>query len=149
MQDYYQLGEESDRLFAGIGRLERVRSQELLSRFLPPPPATIFDVGGGPGTYSAWLARAGYQVHLVDPILLHLQQARQRSDSQPIFPIRSIVMGDARWLGVPPASADAVLLLGPLYHLLEREDRITAIREARMGFRSVRASPGTPPPLWG
>mgnify|MGYP001821800779 CR=1 FL=1 len=48
-------------------------------------------------------------------------------------------LGDARDLPVPPASQDAVLLLGPLYHLQEREDRIQALRE------TIRvARPGSP-----
>jgi hypothetical protein len=50
---------------------------ELLGRLLPPPPAQLLDVGGGPGTYAAALARRGYRVHLVDPVQLHVEQARQ------------------------------------------------------------------------
>ena len=44
--------------------------QEIVPRYLPPPPAAIADVGGGPGTYSCWLAAVGYAVHLVDPMPL-------------------------------------------------------------------------------
>ena len=50
---------------------------ELLDRLLPGPPARLLDVGGGPGTYAAPLARRGYRVHLVDPVPLHVEQARQ------------------------------------------------------------------------
>jgi SAM-dependent methyltransferase len=39
--------------------------------------------------------------------------------------------GDARCLSAQSNSADAVLLLGPLYHLVERSDRLMALREAR------------------
>jgi hypothetical protein len=38
------------------GVLERVRTQELLARFLPPPPARVLDVGGGTGVHAEWLA---------------------------------------------------------------------------------------------
>ena len=41
---YYALGHEAERLFTW-GRLERVRTQELLERFVPPAPATVLDVG--------------------------------------------------------------------------------------------------------
>jgi ubiquinone/menaquinone biosynthesis C-methylase UbiE len=126
--DHYDLGVERDRLFAGRSRLELARTQELLARHLPPPPATILDVGGGPGTYARWLAGRGYAVHLVDPVPLHVEQARQSPGEQPLA---SATVGDARRLDHPDASADAVLLLGPLYHLTERSDRLLALSEAR------------------
>lgn len=46
---YYDKGQEASRLFAGPGRLELVRTQELITRFLPQGPLEILDVGGGPG----------------------------------------------------------------------------------------------------
>ncbi|MCI0559532.1 MAG: class I SAM-dependent methyltransferase, partial [Nitrososphaera sp.] len=94
------------------------------------PPAVIADVGGGPGVYSCWLARRGYQVHLVDTVPLHVEQARQASQSQPEHPIASLTVGDARQLNHPDGSVDGVLMFGPLYHLTDRKDRITALREA-------------------
>jgi ubiquinone/menaquinone biosynthesis C-methylase UbiE len=130
MLEYYGRGDEAGRLFTGVGQLERVRTQAILKRYLPPPPAVIYDVGGGPGVYAAWLAQVGYEVHLVDPVPLHLDQARQASQEQLDNPIASFTVGEAQRLGAPGRCADAVLQLGPLYHLLERRDRIQAIREA-------------------
>src|SRR5919107_4082052 len=75
---YYARGLEAERLFTW-GRLERVRTQELLERFLPRAPATILDVGGGPGAYALWLAGRGYAVRLIDPVELHVPQARGAS----------------------------------------------------------------------
>ena len=46
---YYNEGKEADRLDWGLGRLERIRTQVLLRRYLPPPPAVLLDVDGGPG----------------------------------------------------------------------------------------------------
>lgn len=126
---YYDRGDERDRLFAGGDRLELVRTKELLERFLPRPPATILDVGGGPGAYAAWLAASGYEVHLVDPVPLHVEQAAAAAAAQPDHPFTTAV-GDARRLAEGDASVDAVLLLGPLYHLTERADRLTALAEA-------------------
>src|SRR5262247_763648 len=113
---HYAMGVEEDRL-STWGRLERERTLDLLDRFLPPAPATVLDVGGGPGVYAAHLARAGYEVHLVDPVPLHVEQARAASAAQPDAPIRSVEVGDARALAAGDRSVDAVLLLGPLYHL--------------------------------
>ena len=134
MQRYYERGRERERLTRGGDTLELVRTQELLLRFLPPPPADVLDVGGGPGVYAAWLARAGYRVHLVDPMPLHVEQAAAAAAAQPNHPFTAVV-GDARRLDEPDASCDAALLFGPLYHLTERAERLAALAEARRVLR--------------
>ena len=133
---YYGRGFEEGRLLGGAqGRLEYLRTMELLSRFLPPAPATVLDVGGGAGAYALPLARDDYSVHLIDPIPLHVEQAKSRSLGQPEAPLAGAEVGDARSLSQMDASADAVLLLGPLYHLTARDDRLQALREARRVVR--------------
>ena len=107
-----------------------------MARRLPPPPAVIADIGGGPGRYALWLASLGYQVEHRDLMPLHVSQLQ--ADAVGLPEIRTAI-GDARALDLPAASADAVLLLGPLYHLAGRVDRTAAIREAA---RIVR--PGGP-----
>ena len=52
INSHYEQWDEKSRLFNGTGVLEYVRSQELIERYLPPSPATILDVGGGPGVSS-------------------------------------------------------------------------------------------------
>ena len=129
---YYARGGERDRLRAD--RLEEVRTRELLARFLPPPPATVLDVGGGAGAYAVGLAAEGYDVHLVDPVALHVEQARAAAAGAGAT-LASASVGDARHLDFADGAADAVLLFGPLYHLTERTDRIAALREARRVLR--------------
>ncbi|PJF20636.1 MAG: hypothetical protein CUN56_15175, partial [Phototrophicales bacterium] len=70
---YYNRGKEQNRLFNASGKLERIRTQELLLRYLPDPPAEIADIGGGTGIYSRWLAEKGYPVHLRDIVPLHIE----------------------------------------------------------------------------
>jgi ubiquinone/menaquinone biosynthesis C-methylase UbiE len=82
------------------------------------------------GRYALPLAAAGYLVHLLDPSELHVEQATEASRSS-IHPLASVRHGDARQLPFPDDSSDAVLLLGPLYHLTQREERLEALREAR------------------
>lgn len=118
---YYDAGRERDRLTADP--LERDRTRRLLERFLPPAPARVADVGGGPGHYAAWLVERAYEVELLDPMPLHLEQAAEAG-------VGRTVLGDARELPWQDASFDAVLLFGPLYHLTDREDRVIALREA-------------------
>lgn len=120
---YTERIDESDRLSTTAdGHLELVRTQELLRRHLPPPPARILDVGGGPGAHARWLVADGYEVHVIDPIPRHLPQAERVG--------ATAVLGDARDLPQSDASYDVVLLLGPLYHLPERADRDRALAEA-------------------
>ena len=140
--DFYGQADEASRLITGWFQLERARTQELIQRYLPPAPGTIIDAGGGSGLYACWLASLGYQVHLLDPVPKHVEQACAASARQPDHPLASAEVGDARHLPQADHSADAVLLLGPLYHLVERDDRIACLREA---FRVLR--PGGM--LWG
>jgi ubiquinone/menaquinone biosynthesis C-methylase UbiE len=130
LSDYYEMFDEKNRLFIGSGPLELARTQEILERHLPQPPAVIVDVGGGSGVYSCWLSKKGYQVHFLDPVKRHVLQAKKASRAQPDHPLASIAVGDACKIDHPAASVDAVLLLGPLYHLTERQDRIAALKEA-------------------
>jgi SAM-dependent methyltransferase len=116
--------DEVDRLHINaVGRLERVRTQELLLRHLPAAPARVLDVGGGPGVYAAWLASLGYDVTLVDPVARHREQASKHGT----FVVEH---GDARALAAPDASMDVVLVLGPLYHLIDPAERAQALAEA-------------------
>jgi SAM-dependent methyltransferase len=131
---YYDRGEEQGRL-ADWGRLEFLRTRELLARFLPLPPATVLDAGGAAGAYALPLAAEGYAVHVVDPVALHVEQARAASAAQPDAPLASAAVADARDLPFDDASADVVLMLGPLYHLTEAADRATALREAHRVLR--------------
>ena len=127
--DYYERSPEENRLAEGPFQLEEARTRELIQRFTPPPPATVLDVGGAAGAYALWLAAAGYTAHLVDPVPRLVAEARRRSAAAE-RPLRTCRVGDARALGAPAESADIVLLLGPLYHLTERGDRLRALEEA-------------------
>jgi ubiquinone/menaquinone biosynthesis C-methylase UbiE len=130
IEAYYLQSRESERLSNEWGELERLRTQAILARHLPSAPAVIFDVGGGAGVYALPLAKQGYEVHLIDAVDLHLEQARTYAAESGVA-LGSITQGDARHLEVPSGIADAVLLFGPLYHLVEHSDRIQALRECR------------------
>lgn len=131
---YYELGREQARLERGAGRVEALRTLELLDRWLPPAPAQVLDVGGAAGRYALPLAAVGYDVTLVDPVRLHVDQALAASQGAD-RPLVGAVVGDARALDAEDASVDAVLLLGPLYHLIHAAERAAALREARRVLR--------------
>jgi len=131
---YYEGTQEADRLASPLFRWERVRTLDLLHRFLPPAPAHILDVGGAAGAYAFHLAGMGYSVDLIDPVPLHIEQAKARAAREQAAP-RSFQLGDARAIPCEDAAADAVLMLGPLYHLTDLKERLRAIREAHRVLR--------------
>jgi SAM-dependent methyltransferase len=132
---HYASGYEALRLQEGAGQLDCERSRELLGRFLPPAPAKVLDVGGGPGGHACWLAARGYEVHLLDITPLHVELAREASARQPKAPLASAELGDARAVPWGDRAMDAVLLFGPLYHLTDRADRLRALCEAHRILR--------------
>lgn len=129
---YYERGGELDRLERGQGLLEFERTKEIINRHLPDAPAVVADIGGGPGRYALWLTSRGYTVRHRDVMPLHVEQFAAASQGAV-----ETVVGDATALDLEDASVDAVLLLGPLYHLRRRADRLTALSEAA---RVVRPS---------
>lgn len=125
---HYNEGRESTRLDSFS--LERLRTESILRRHLPKAPATVLDIGGGDGVYAFPLSESGYDVYLVDPMPIHINQAKEKN-SKTSAPLRSVAVGDARQLSFEDEFADVVLYLGPLYHLTQLEDRLKALREAR------------------
>ena len=106
-----------------------------LADYLPPAPATILDVGGGPGRYAIELAKQGYQVTLLDLSMGNLNLAKAKAEEAGIT-LADIVHGNALNLSQFADEAfDVVLLFGPLYHLLAADERKKAVVE---GMRVLR-----------
>ncbi|MGH8791970.1 MAG: class I SAM-dependent methyltransferase [Stackebrandtia sp.] len=124
--EYYELGGEVTRLTESAGgRLEFLRTQDILRRLIGPQPAAVLDVGGATGVHARWLVEDGHAVVLVDPVASQVEAAA-RIDGV------AAGVGDARDLsGFGEASFDVVLLLGPLYHLQTEAERRKALAEAR------------------
>jgi SAM-dependent methyltransferase len=126
--DHYERDyDESKRITTGFGTLELLRTQEIVGRVLPKRPLRILDVGGATGVHARWLAEAGHTVEVVDPMPRHVAaSAALAADGLRV----TAELGDARALTQADHTYDAVLLLGPLYHLNERDDRVRAWQEA-------------------
>lgn len=131
----YSKAAERERLLSGMFQVEKERTLRILKRFMPTPPAVVVDVGGAAGAYSFPLASLGYEVHLIDPVPLHIQQAKEENGKPNSPKLASCSIGDARSIEKPDACADVVLFLGPLYHLVTKEDRLRALREAHRILR--------------
>jgi len=131
---FYDRWAEETRHLHGVFQLEASRTRELVARFAPRPPATVLDVGGAAGVYALWLASVGYEVHLLDPVPRLVWEAKRQAETSSV-PLASAEVGDARALPYDDASADCVLLLGPMYHLVEATDRVRAVSEAARVLR--------------
>ncbi|WP_069649942.1 class I SAM-dependent methyltransferase [Caloranaerobacter ferrireducens] len=129
--EYYNKGIEADRLQCGIGKIEFERTKDIISRYLSKEKLVIYDIGGGAGTYSRWLAKLGHEVHLFDLSPKLVEIAKEKSKNENENNIYKIEVADARRINRPDESADIVLLMGPLYHLTERKERLLALKEAK------------------
>ena len=109
-------------------RLEYGSTCRLLDRFLPKN-ARVLDVGGGPGRYSFRLAAAGHEVTLYDLSTGSIAFAREHARTSGVE-LNAFVQGNVLdLLSHGLGQFDAVLCMGPLYHLLEEEERKSAIHQ--------------------
>jgi S-adenosylmethionine-dependent methyltransferase len=125
-------------------RMDRHRTEfavtlRALDAHLPPAPARMLDCGGGPGRYAIALAQRGYEVTLFDLSPELLAMAREKAVEAGVT-LSGFEQGTATDLSrFADDSFDAVLLMGPLYHLLDEAERKQALAEA---YRVVK--PGGP-----
>jgi S-adenosylmethionine-dependent methyltransferase len=111
-------------------RTEFAVTLRALKEFLPPAPARVIDIGGGPGRYALSLAEKGYGVTLVDLSEGNLVFAREKARETGLR-LDGVFQKNALDLSAFPAeSFDAALLMGPLYHLWQESERLQALREA-------------------
>ncbi len=109
-----------------------------LRAHLAPPPARVVDVGGGAGTQSIPLARAGYDVTIVDPSPTMLDRARRARDSEPGEVAARVRLVEADGEGAP-AALDGATFAGVLCHgVLMYLDDPTAL----LGVLCALAAPG-------
>lgn len=128
---YYEAGFEHDRLRTGIGLIEFERTKEILLERLPKAPAVIYDIGGAYGEYSWWLASLGYEVHLFDLFPKNIELSKELGKEYPNCELKSSEVCDALSVPREDKSADTVLLMGPLYHITDYNERISVIEESR------------------
>lgn len=131
IKQYYESEIEKDRLDQEIFLLEGIRTKEIISRYLSKDKMNIIDIGGGAGYYSFWLQEKGHQVTLVDLSPKNIELANQYSRENG-RQLSKIEIGDATDLKYNDNEFDFALLFGPLYHLVNKEERIKAISEAKL-----------------
>lgn len=95
----------------------------------------ILDIGGGPGRYSIYLAEKGHEVVLLDLSMHNLEIAKEKALEYGVS-LADVIKGNALNLEGLDTDFDVVLLMGPLYHLVEEEDRQLAVQQALKHLRA-------------
>ena len=125
----YELFDEGSRLNRSkAARVEFLTTVRYIERYVQPG-AKILDVGAGAGEYSLYFARKGYSVSALELSPANIEAFRQK-----LTPTDNIDLAEGNAVDLSrhaDESFDAVLLLGPLYHLHSEEDRQKCISEAR------------------
>ena len=129
LEDYYNNYDEEGRLLSRHGQVEYLTTmkyiQDCLAQLSEP---TILEVGAGTGRYSVTLAKQGYRVTAVELIFQNLELLKSKLDGSEQI---TAIQGNALDLSViPDASFSLTMLLGPMYHLYTREDKLKALSEA-------------------
>ncbi len=129
LEEYYNRYDEDGRLLSRHGQVEYLTTmryiEKCLERFSDPQ---ILEVGAGTGRYSVTLAKKGFQVTAVELIGHNLGILRSKLDgTEPI----TTIQGNALDLSLfADHSFDLTMLLGPMYHLYTKEEKLRALSEA-------------------
>lgn len=126
--EFYNAGAEKGRLERGLGKVELYRTKEILKKYITSTNNKVFDIGGGIGVYSSWLSEMNNEVHLLELAPSAVEYAIKNQNKNHPF-IAEVC--DARNINRDDESADIVLLMGPLYHLQNIEDRLQVLKEAK------------------
>lgn len=134
---YYSEYQEWERLErTADGALEFTVNKAWLTRYLPAAGSSVLDIGGGPGRYAIWLADKGYGVTLADLSSRQLEVASEKAAEAGVT-LEAVVEANATAMPeFTDASFDAVLCMGPMYHLISEEDRRNAAAEVARVARS-------------
>lgn len=126
--EFYNAGAEKGRLERGLGKVEVYRTKEILKKYITNTNNKIYDIGGGIGIYSSWLSEMNNEVHLLELAPSAVEYAIKIQKENNTF-IAEVC--DARNINRADESADIILLMGPLYHLQNRDDRLQVLNEAK------------------
>jgi SAM-dependent methyltransferase len=132
----YDRGVEEEDARLERHQLEYDLTWRYLMRYLPPR-GSVLEIGAATGRYTLPLCRRGHAVTAVDLSAALLERCQRRLAAEGLYGAARFVVADARDLHTVPTTAfDAVLLMGPLYHLVYEEDRREAVRQAADRLRN-------------
>lgn len=127
LERYYEKFDEEKRLTRRHGQVEFFVTWNFLQKYLKQfNNPKIADIGAGTGAYSVPLGEQGYDVTAVEYVKSNLQKLRAKRKNIKTF------LGDAKKLDMfADNTFDFLILLGPMYHALNRQDKINILSEAK------------------
>lgn len=129
LEKYYEQCDEEGRLLSQHGKVEYLTTMKYINDCLAKfPDPKILEVGAGTGRYSVTLAKQGLSVTAVELVLHNLEILKSKLDGSERI---TAFQGNALDLSVlPDAEFDVTMLLGPMYHLYTKADKLRALSEA-------------------
>lgn len=128
LEQYYNWHDEDGRLASKHGKVEFITTMKYIHNFVKPG-ASILEAGAGTGRYSIALSREGYQVKALELIEHNIEVFKSKLKESDRIDVKQ---GNALDLSAyDNDSFDAVLLLGPMYHLYNEEDKVKVLNEAK------------------
>lgn len=125
--DFYNNYDEDNRLMSKHGAVEFLTTMRYIEKYIKSGDR-VLEIGAGTGRYSHALARKGYSVNAIELVEHNIEIFKKNTQSSENI---TITQGNAMDLSVfPDNKYDITLLLGPLYHLYNVEDKQQALREA-------------------
>lgn len=127
LKQFYQECDEDGRLTSKHGKIEYITTMKYIERYLRPG-MRVLEIGAATGRYSHALARMGYSVDAVELIEHNIEIFKRNTIPGELV---TITQGNAMDLSAFESDAyDITLLLGPMYHLYTRADKLKALSEA-------------------
>lgn len=127
---YYNADPQREHFRLDQHQLEYDLTWRWLDQYLPSH-GSILEVGAATGRYTLELARRGYTLTAVDLSAALIEGCRKNIAEEGLERQVQLVLADARDLSeVVEKGFDVVLLMGPLYHLVEEVDRKAALQQA-------------------
>lgn len=127
IEEFYQQFDEDNRLcHSYASSIEYITTMHFIHKFIEKG-ANILELGAATGAYTIPLAKDGYIMSAIEPVEKHLILLKEKAKAIPI----QIHAGSATHLeDFVDESFDAVLCMGPLYHLDSEKEREQCIKEA-------------------
>ncbi|WP_426349857.1 class I SAM-dependent methyltransferase [Alloiococcus sp. CFN-8] len=132
VKSYYNEAAEAEwnRLSNPYTQVEFQSTLYLIEKYFPKG-GKVLDIGSGPGRYSIELLKKGYKVTLLDISEKELDIAKNKIQEAGLkaegYHAQSALDLDK----FQDEAFDIILIMGPLYHLHKKEDRLRVLKEGR------------------
>ena len=129
IEEYYNSYDEDARLLSRHGQVEYLTTMKYIRKYLSGiADPSIIEIGAGTGRYSVTLAKIGYKVTAIDLVQKNIDIMRSKLDGTEDI---NVMQGNALDLSyIEDNSFDLTMLLGPMYHLYTKKDKLRALSEA-------------------